>query len=397
MKLPENKKCADCRKKDPRWASWNLGIFVCIQCSGIHRSIGTHISKGSLICTHCLVKSADLDTWTPEQIENMIKWGNHKAQLYWEHDWPKDMAPPESNLEQYIRAKYERKQYAMKGPMPDPATLGEKQSVSNTPSTNTNATVQTFNAFQSGPVASGIASVQAKSTVSTTQSATQQLFDAFQTAPPPNVLEDRNKSILSLYGNPPTSQFAQSGGVTPQASTVQPKMNPPQQSDFGNFASFSSSGVNSGSTNAPTQLPASSGFGNFPATSPAKPGFGNFSASTPANQSGFNGFTNPSAQSTAQPFGNFSSNSTATQPTTQAFGNFSSNSNGNSNLLDGLDFGAVPSTAQAQSYGAMNVNPGIQPTKKDPFGDIGVFGASTTKQTPVSVPPNFQDDWSNFQ
>eukprot|EP00842_Homolaphlyctis_polyrhiza_P005613 jgi/Hompol1/6052/HPOL_000264-RA len=60
MLRPENRKCADCRKRDPRWASWNLGIFFCIRCSGFHRSLGTHISK---------VKSADLDTWTPEQIE----------------------------------------------------------------------------------------------------------------------------------------------------------------------------------------------------------------------------------------------------------------------------------------------------------------------------------------
>ena len=46
------------------------GVFLCIQCSGIHRSIGTHISK---------VKSSDLDTWTPEQVENMVRWGNEKA------------------------------------------------------------------------------------------------------------------------------------------------------------------------------------------------------------------------------------------------------------------------------------------------------------------------------
>jgi stromal membrane-associated protein len=70
MARVENKKCADCGKKDPRWASWNLGIFVCIQCSGIHRSIGTHISK---------VKSCDLDTWTPDQVQNMVNWGNEKA------------------------------------------------------------------------------------------------------------------------------------------------------------------------------------------------------------------------------------------------------------------------------------------------------------------------------
>ncbi|PKK79736.1 Arf GTPase activating protein, partial [Rhizophagus irregularis] len=82
---PENKYCADCKKKDPRWASWNLGIFVCITCSGTHRSMGTHISR---------VKSVDLDTWTPEQVENMVLWGNTKANLYWEANL-ENKRPPE--------------------------------------------------------------------------------------------------------------------------------------------------------------------------------------------------------------------------------------------------------------------------------------------------------------
>jgi hypothetical protein len=39
------------------------GVFLCIRCSGIHRGMGTHISK---------VKSIDLDAWTPEQMEACV-------------------------------------------------------------------------------------------------------------------------------------------------------------------------------------------------------------------------------------------------------------------------------------------------------------------------------------
>ena len=43
--LPENRLCVDCSSRAPTWASFNLGYFVCIDCSGIHRQIGTHITK----------------------------------------------------------------------------------------------------------------------------------------------------------------------------------------------------------------------------------------------------------------------------------------------------------------------------------------------------------------
>ncbi|KAJ9050562.1 ARF GAP with effector function(s) [Entomophthora muscae] len=71
----EDQVCADCRGENPRWASYNLGIFICLTCSGIHRSLGAHVSK---------VKSIDLDNWTKEQAKCMKDLGNKKANEYWE-------------------------------------------------------------------------------------------------------------------------------------------------------------------------------------------------------------------------------------------------------------------------------------------------------------------------
>ncbi|KAJ4377715.1 ARF GAP with effector function(s) [Neocucurbitaria cava] len=115
VKLEGNKTCADCkRNKHPRWASWNLGIFICIRCSGIHRGMGTHISK---------VKSVDLDSWTDEQLQSVLKWGNGRANKYWEAKLAPGHVPSEAKIENFIRTKYESKRWVMDGGIPDPSTL----------------------------------------------------------------------------------------------------------------------------------------------------------------------------------------------------------------------------------------------------------------------------------
>lgn len=121
VKLESNKVCADCkRNKHPRWASWNLGVFVCIRCSGIHRGMGTHISR---------VKSVDLDAWTDEQLQSILKWGNARANKYWEAKLQPGHVPSEAKIENFIRTKYESKRWVMDGPMPDPSTLGDDDDV----------------------------------------------------------------------------------------------------------------------------------------------------------------------------------------------------------------------------------------------------------------------------
>ncbi|KAI3509883.1 hypothetical protein L1887_25407 [Cichorium endivia] len=117
LKLPENRECADCKTKGPRWASVNLGIFICMQCSGIHRSLGVHISK---------VRSATLDTWLPEQVAFIQSMGNEKSNSYWEANLPPNY--DRVGIENFIRAKYEDKRWVAKEEreIPPPVVQEEK-------------------------------------------------------------------------------------------------------------------------------------------------------------------------------------------------------------------------------------------------------------------------------
>ncbi|XP_041255467.1 arf-GAP with GTPase, ANK repeat and PH domain-containing protein 1 isoform X2 [Onychostruthus taczanowskii] len=99
-----NSHCVDCEAQNPDWASLNLGALICIECSGIHRNLGTHLSR---------VRSLDLDDWPIELIKVMSAIGNELANSVWEENSQGHVKPsPDSAREEkelWIRAKYEQK------------------------------------------------------------------------------------------------------------------------------------------------------------------------------------------------------------------------------------------------------------------------------------------------
>ncbi|XP_046701782.1 arf-GAP with GTPase, ANK repeat and PH domain-containing protein 1 isoform X2 [Silurus meridionalis] len=115
-----NSRCVDCEAQNPDWASLNLGALICIECSGIHRNLGTHLSR---------VRSLDLDEWPLELIKVMSAIGNDLANTVWEANAQGrlKLAPDASReeRERWIRAKYEQKLFVASLPCVD-LTLGQQ-------------------------------------------------------------------------------------------------------------------------------------------------------------------------------------------------------------------------------------------------------------------------------
>ncbi|KAK1296429.1 ADP-ribosylation factor GTPase-activating protein AGD4 [Acorus calamus] len=120
--IPGNETCAECGASEPDWASLNLGILLCIECSGVHRNLGVHISK---------VRSLTLDVkiWEPTIMELFRALGNAYCNSVWENSLqreeersdetshaitkpgPRDSIPAK---EKFIHLKYVEKKFVLK-------------------------------------------------------------------------------------------------------------------------------------------------------------------------------------------------------------------------------------------------------------------------------------------
>uniref|UniRef100_A0A8C8D9R0 Small monomeric GTPase n=1 Tax=Oncorhynchus tshawytscha TaxID=74940 RepID=A0A8C8D9R0_ONCTS len=115
-----NSFCVDCEAPNPTWASLNLGALICIECSGIHRNLGTHLSR---------VRSLDLDDWPRELTQVLTAIGNHLANSIWEcHTQGRHKPTPNATREEresWIRAKYEQRVFVAPLPAPSPTGPGD--------------------------------------------------------------------------------------------------------------------------------------------------------------------------------------------------------------------------------------------------------------------------------
>ncbi|XP_063043292.1 arf-GAP with coiled-coil, ANK repeat and PH domain-containing protein 1 isoform X2 [Engraulis encrasicolus] len=108
-----NRQCCDCGEPNPDWASINLGITLCITCSGIHRSLGVHFSK---------VRSLTLDSWEPELVRLMCELGNSAINRIYEARIDEitikkpHPSSPRQDKESWIRSKYVEKKFIQKLP-----------------------------------------------------------------------------------------------------------------------------------------------------------------------------------------------------------------------------------------------------------------------------------------
>eukprot|EP01102_Stenamoeba_stenopodia_P015303 TRINITY_DN51_c0_g3_i4.p1 TRINITY_DN51_c0_g3~~TRINITY_DN51_c0_g3_i4.p1 ORF type:complete len:750 (-),score=182.80 TRINITY_DN51_c0_g3_i4:1805-4054(-) len=102
-----NRLCADCGARDPPWAVINWGFLICLECSGVHRSLGVQVSR---------VRSLTLDALDPESLKLMLSIGNTKSNAIFEAKVPPgterlNPKSPRDARERFIKAKYVQKQF----------------------------------------------------------------------------------------------------------------------------------------------------------------------------------------------------------------------------------------------------------------------------------------------
>nr|CAB3447765.1 unnamed protein product [Digitaria exilis] len=139
----DNRICADCGAPDPKWASANIGVFLCLKCGDVHRALGPDVSKLMLIdypflastCSH-QVLSVTLDDWDDSDIDSMLEvGGNSYANSIYEAFLPKDHPKPKADSTMEYRTKFIRAKYETQDFLKPSLRISSKSSFKSTTST----------------------------------------------------------------------------------------------------------------------------------------------------------------------------------------------------------------------------------------------------------------------
>ncbi|XP_055057869.2 arf-GAP with SH3 domain, ANK repeat and PH domain-containing protein 1a isoform X2 [Misgurnus anguillicaudatus] len=108
LRMPGNEVCCDCGAPEPKWLSTNLGILTCIECSGIHREMGVHISR---------IQSMELDKLGTSELLLAKNVGNSSFNEILEGNLPSPSPKPTPSSDmterkEYINAKYVEHRFA---------------------------------------------------------------------------------------------------------------------------------------------------------------------------------------------------------------------------------------------------------------------------------------------